>query len=311
MSRNTLRQTLATIVFGLTMVVPSAASAQVITSVWYRGLPSGVPRYVDLEAIRANGFTAVTWPLQHVNGAMELQRMASTLGLTVVVRSESVPLTFALATQGESKVDVLVPRTPPGEWTALIWRAVAHGARVVSFDAGLAQGTGLWDETGTPDWVPVAVALSRQLTTNGSLVASLRRGPAVTIEQPVPALDVSLLENARSWVIIATNASTTTGKVIDTTAVFPPQVPAAEWLSLFDGNMMSMLYRATGSRWHVRLGPGEAKVFVIDKRDPVISRRRQSRRTESRACWPCVGRILRTPARSRCWPCTAPASDRP
>jgi len=43
-------------------------------------------------------------------------------------------------------------------------------------------------------------------------------------------------------------------------------VPAAEWLNLFDGSMMSMLYRAAGSRWHVRLGPGEAKVFVIDKR---------------------------------------------
>lgn len=253
-------------VFFLLTVLHGAASAQVLASVWYRGLPSGVPRYVDLEAIRANGFNAVTWPLQHVNGAMELRRMASSLGLAVVVRSESVPLTFALAVQGEQKVDLLVTRTRPAEWTALAWRAVAHGARVVSFDAGLAEGTGLWDERGTPDWVPIASSLGRQLTANSTLVASLRRGPPVTIETPDEALDLSLLENARSWVIIVTNASTTMGRLVDTTAVFPPAVPAAEWLNLFDGSMMSMLYRPTGSRWRVRLGPGEARVFVIDKR---------------------------------------------
>jgi len=248
------------------LVLPAVAGAQVLSSVWYRGMPSGVPRYADLEAIKANGFTAVTWPLQHVNGAEEIQRMASRLGLTVVVRSESVPLTFALAEQGESKVDVWVTRTPRSEWTSLVWRAVAHGARVVSFDAGLPTGTGMWDESGPLDWVPLASALGRQFTTNGSLLNSLKRGPTVSIDPPDAFLDVSLLENTRSWVIIATNASSTTGRSIDTYSVFPAAVPAAEWLSLFDGNMMSMLYRATGSRWHVRLGPGEAKVFVIDKR---------------------------------------------
>jgi hypothetical protein len=247
-------------------LLPAVAGAQVLASVWYRGLPSGVPRYTDLEAIKANGFDAVTWPLQHVNGAEEIQRMASRLGLTVVVRSESVPLTFAGADKGESKVDVWVTRTPRSEWTSLVWRAVAHGARVVSFDAGLPTGTGMWDETGPLDWVPLAAALGRQLTANRSLLNSLKRGPAVVIDPPDAFLDLSLMENTRSWVIIATNASSTTGRAIDTYAVFPAEVPAAEWLSLFDGNMMSMLYRATGSRWHVRLGPGEAKVFVIDKR---------------------------------------------
>lgn len=250
----------------LLLLLPTVATAQVMASVWYRGMPSGVPRYVDLEEIKANGFNAVTWPLQHVNGAEELQRMASRLELTVVVRSESVPLTFADATKGESKVDLWIPRTPRSDWTSLIWRAVAHGTRVVSFDAGLPSGTGLRDEAGLKDWVPVAASLGRQLTTNGSLVASLRRGPAVSIDPPDASLDLSLLENARSWVIIATNASSTAGRSIDTFAVFPAAVPAAEWLSLFDGNMMSMLYRPAGSRWHVRLGPGEAKVFVIDKR---------------------------------------------
>jgi hypothetical protein len=62
-----------------------------LVSVWYRGMPSGVPRYTDLEAIKANGFNAVTWPLQHVNGAEEIQRMASRLDLTVVVRRSRCP----------------------------------------------------------------------------------------------------------------------------------------------------------------------------------------------------------------------------
>lgn len=252
----------------LFLIAPAVATAQTLVqaSVWYRGLPAGVPRYADLEAIKTAGFSAVTWPLQHVSGAMELQRMASSLGLAVVVRSESVPLTFANAAQGESKVDLWVARTPRAQWSALVWRAVAHGARVVSFDAGLAEGTGLWDQAGPRDWVPVAAALGRQLTANGSLLASLTRGPAVTIEPPNDQLDLSLLQNARSWVIVATNASADAGRAIDTTAVFPAAVPAAEWLNLFDGSMMSMLFRPAGSRWHVRLGPGEAKVFVIDKR---------------------------------------------
>lgn len=251
---------------GLSIVVPAVADAQVHASVWYRGTPSGVPRYVDLQEIKAHGFTAVTWPLQHVTGAEELQRMASTLQMTVVVRPESVPLTFATATNGSSRVDLWVNRTARADWTALIWRAVAHGARVVSFDAGLPTGTGLRDEAGLKEWVPVAAALGRQLTTNGSLVASLKRGPSITVEPADAMLDLSLLENTRSWVIVATNASSEAGRSIDTYATFPPAVPAAEWLGLFDGNMMSMLFRPTGSRWHVRLGPGEAKVFVIDKR---------------------------------------------
>jgi hypothetical protein len=138
----------------------------------------------------------------------------------------------------------------------------------VSFDAGLPEGTGLWTETGVPDWVPVAAALGRQLTTNAGLIRTLSRGPALTMEPVLPAVDVSLLENPRSWVIVATNASTEGGSVAEAQVVFPPEVPAAEWLSLFDGSMMSMLYRPAGSRWRVRLGPGEAKVFVIDKRGP-------------------------------------------
>ena len=253
----------------LLLVAPGAAAVQtpqVLASVWYRGLPVGVPRQVDLEAIRDNGFTAVTWPLQHVNGAEQLQRMAAALGLTVVVRSESVPLTFGNATNGDLRADLLVSRTPRADWPALMWRAVAHGSRTISFDAGLAEGTGLWDENGPRDWVSVAAALGRQFTSSAGLWRSATRGPVVVVDPADTRLDLSLLDNGRSWIIIVTNASSTPGEVIDTYATFPKDVPAAEWLNLFDGTMMSMLYRPAGSRWHVRLGPGEAKVFVIDKR---------------------------------------------
>lgn len=255
------------IVAACLMLAPAAASAQqVLASVWYRGLPSGVPRQVDLEAIRDNGFNAVTWPLQHVSGAEQLQRMAARVGLAVVVRSESVPLSFENVTQGEAKVDLWVQRTPRAQWPALVWRAVAHGARVVSFDAGRADGTGIWDEQGTRDWVAIAAALGRQLTGNAGLLNTLSRGPAVSVDPPHARIDLSLLENRRSWVIIATSSATETGDVAETQATFPAAVPAAEWLNLFDGSMMSMLYRPAGSVWRVRLGPGEAKVFVIDKR---------------------------------------------
>lgn len=252
---------------GVVMLASATAThAQVVASVWYRGLPSGVPRQVDLEAIKAAGFDAVTWPLQHVSGAEQLHRIAGRVGLTVIIRSESEPLSFATVPRGDAKADLWIHRTPRAEWSALFWRAIAHGARVVSFDAGLAEGTGLWDENGPRDWVPVAAALARQLRSSAGLVGSLRRGPALSLSELVSDLDVSLLENTRSWVLVATNASTAEGRVLETYATFPREVPAAEWLNLFDGTMMSMLYRPTGSRWHVRLGPGEAKVFVIDKR---------------------------------------------
>jgi len=248
-------------------VVVRQRMTPVHVGVWYRGLPSGVPREADLEGIRTLGFTAVTWPLQHVSGAEQLQRMAARLGLAVIIRPESVPLTFEHAVRGDTRVDLWVNRTPRAEWPSLVWRAIAYGARTVSFDAGLSEGTGLWDVDGTPEWVPVAAALARQVTSNAGLVGSLGRALPVAIDPPVDDLNLSLLENVRSWVIVVTNRNTAEGGTIDTYATFPEGVPAAEWLSLFDGAMMSMLYRPAGSRWHVRLGPGEAKVFVIDKRD--------------------------------------------
>lgn len=243
--------------------VVQAPLVPVHVSVWYRGLPEGVPRLVDLEAIRAQGFTAVTWPTQLVDGALELRRMAAAAGLAVVIKSEPEPATFDALRPVDGRIDVMVDDTSPEQWTALVWRAVAAGARVVSFDPGGLDG--VWGRAGMPAWVPIAGGVARQVAQHGALLATLSPGPAVSIDPAVPALDVRLLENARSWVIVATNRDTTLGAIADTYATFPQGVPAAEWLNLFDGSIVAMLYRPTGPRWHVRLGPGEARVFVIDK----------------------------------------------
>ena len=227
-----------------------------VASLWYRGLPAGVPRQVDLDAIRDAGFTAVTWPLQHVNGALDLRRMADRASLKVVIRTEPTPLTPASALSPDTHVDIDVTRTPVALLPALVWRAVAHGARVVSFDAGLSGQTGA-----------AVSAVARQIAINATLVDTLSAGPAVRVDPPVKNLDVALLEAPRSWVLVATNTAAAGTAPADTYAFLPPGVPSAEWLNLFDGSTIGMSSRPTGARWHIVLGAGDARVYVID-RDP-------------------------------------------
>lgn len=250
---------------------PSAAAAvqtRTVASLWYRGDPSGVPRQVDLDAIREAGFTAVTWPTQHVTGALELRRMADRASLKVVIRSEPVPLTPASALRADTHVDIVVPRTAVALFPALAWRAVAHGAHVISFDAGVAEGTGLRSAaTRPPAWVAAASAVAHQLAVNATLVDTLLPGPAVRLDPPVDGLDVVLLDAPRSWVLVATNSSSAGTPPVDTYVFMPPGVPSAEWLNLFDGSTIGMSSRPTGARWHVVLGPGDTRVYVID-RDP-------------------------------------------
>ena len=239
-----------------------------MASLWYRGLPAGVPRQVDLDAISETGFTAVTWPLQHGSGALELRRMADRASLKVVIRSESVALTPITALKPDTRVDIAVTRTPVALFPALAWRAIAHGARVVSFDAGAAEGTGLRTAgSKAPAWVAAASAAARQIAINATLVDTLSASPAVRVDPPVEDLDVALIEAPRSWVLVATNTAAAGAAPADTYAFMPPGVPPAEWLNLFDGSTIGMSSRPTGARWHVVLGPGDARVYVIDK-DP-------------------------------------------
>jgi hypothetical protein len=253
---------------------PSAASTgtsaawqtRTQASLWYRGQPASVPRQADLDAIAAVGFSAVTWPESFVEGAAELRRMAAAAGLTVVLRTESVPVTTEVALRPGTHVDILALRTPVPLYQAMLWRSVAHGARIVSFDAGLAEGTGLLDDAGrTPAWVAPASAVARQLARNAIMVDTLRAGPPVKIEPPSRVLDAVLLDAGRSWVLIATNMSVAGTTPVDTYAFLPRRVPPAEWLNLFDGSTIGMLRQPDAVRWHVVLGPGDVRVYAIDK----------------------------------------------
>lgn len=244
----------------------TAMQTRTRASIWYRGLPAGVPRQIDLDAIAAAGFSAVTWPTLHVSRALDLRRMADRAGLQVVIRTESVPLTAESALAGNTHADIQVSRTPVRLYSALLWRSVAHGARVVSFDAGLPEGSGLQDQPGqTPAWVSAASGVARQLAVNATMVDTFMAGPKVTVDPPVPTLDVALIDAARSWVIIATNTAEPGPPPADTFVYLPRGVPPAEWLNLFDGSTISMLRQPTGVRWHVVLGPGDVRVYVIGK----------------------------------------------
>ncbi len=237
-----------------------------VASFWYRGMPAGTPRQADLDAISAAGFGGVTWPLMQTTHVAELRRMAERAGLKVLVRLEPEPLTIASAFRTETYVDVVIPSTAVTLMPALVWRAVAHGAKVVSFDPGVTEGTGLVGRRQqTPAWVGPASAVARQLTINATMVDTLTRGPAIRMELPVEGLDVSLLNAPRSWVLIATNTRAAGTPPTDTYAIMPVGVPPAEWLNLFDGSTIGMTSRPTGARWHVILGPGDARLYVIDK----------------------------------------------
>lgn len=258
----------AAILVAASITTETAPSLQTKTrvSLWYRGKPAGTPRQVDLDAISAAGFSAVTWPTQHVARALELRSMADRAGLEVVIRTEPAAVTTESARAGEPYVDVLPSRVPARLFPSLVWRSVAHGTRVVSFDAGAAEGTGLVDERGQPpSWVAAASAVARQVVVNAVMVDTFTMAPAVKVDPQVAGLDVVLIDAGRSWVIIATSAAAPGTLPADTHAFLPKGVPPAEWLNLFDGSTISMLRQPDGPRWHIVLGPGDVRVYAIGK----------------------------------------------
>jgi hypothetical protein len=213
----------------------------------YPGSPAGVPRADDLSAIRAVGFTGVAWRPSDKAAYAALEQMAGSLQLTVVQRTGSIK----------------VARHAP-DLQALLWRAVAGGSKVITIDPGQAAGTGLTGTTGERlPWTSTVSTFAGQIAASGRLFAIARPGPAIA-KPPAPAkgVEVALLDGGRAWLLIATStASTRASFVVD----LPSDVPAALWLSLLDGAMMSMLKQASGPRWSATIDPGAALVFVIDK----------------------------------------------
>jgi hypothetical protein len=226
---------------------PAAAAPPVVT-VSYPGSPRGMPKLDDLAAFRAMGFAAVTWTGGR-SGAAALRKLAAAVDLQVVDRADAtIKAAGAATTIG-----------------ATAWRAVARGARVLQIDPGQAYGTGFTDARGDlQPWVRPAAALANQIAANPGLIETLRGGPSVEIVPPAPVgLEVKLLDGGRAWVLVATS---TAKAGLHAVAKLPADVPYALWVSLIDGSMLSMLRQASGPRWTLTIAPGEAKVYVIDKK---------------------------------------------
>jgi hypothetical protein len=242
---------------------PTAAVEPVI-SVWYRGAPAGVPRQDDLALIRARGFSAVTWPERQQDGLDDLRRMAGTVGLRVILRGRQVLLDPADADAAPIEADVRTGDVEADEILALIWRAVAHGTRVVSFDPGQPSGAGLTGADGeTMPWVAPAVRLARHLSSNAEFISRLKPGPEpTTMRAPPRGFDTVLLDGGRAWVLVATNLS---AEPMSTIVRLPAGVPYGLWINLLDGTEMSMLSTSEGPRWSVALPPRGVVVYAIDK----------------------------------------------
>ena len=234
-------------------------------SVWYRGSPAGTPRQQDLAAIRLRGFSGITWPSRQTAGAADLHRMAALLGLQVTLRIDAVPLTAALARAPGEAVDLMAARLPPEMFAALVWRAVAHGAAIVSFDPGVSSGNGVEDGARRArPWVEPALAVGRQLASHARLIAEWRPSGHMTLDAPAPeAIDLRLLEDDRSRILVVTNTSRARVRAV---ARLPADVPAALWINLLDGSLLSMVAEPAGPRWNLDLDAGAARVYVVNRK---------------------------------------------
>lgn len=242
----------------------SAMRVAPVVALWYRGEPDGIPRRDDLAAIRAVGFTQVAWPTKYAAAFGEVQGLAGALGLSVQVRAEPRPLTMAEAVRPGAQVDVDVTRIPGELLTAVVWRAVAHGARDIAFDPGSVSGAGLGVSSGpAPAWLAPAIAVARQLRANATLFAAVVPAATVRLDAPLASsVDVALRETDRTWLLVATNLADAPARFV---AHLPPGVPPALWVSLLDGTAMSMFDAPGGPQWTVTMAGGGAAVYVIDK----------------------------------------------
>ena len=229
-------------------IARSQPEALPVVAVAYRGTPAGVPKSEDLAAVRAAGFNGVRWTPGDRGAFDTLMRLAGPLDLTVV----TAPGTTV-------KVD-----RPRPDLQALLWRAIAGGARVITIDAGQSAGTGLVTARGERlPWTYTASSFAGHISASGRLFAGTRPGPPVTMAPPVPKdVEVTLLDGGRGWVLIATS---TARARVGFVAHLPGGVPPALWLSLIDGGTMSMLRQDAGPRWTATIEPGAALVYVIDK----------------------------------------------
>jgi hypothetical protein len=258
---------LARVFLALSLLAAAAVPAppDPTVTVWYRGTPAGTPSPEELAVIRAVGFSSITWPASQKTGIEKLKAMAATAGLQVLIADPPKPATAESVQKPGERVDIVAtPQNVPA-LTALAWRAIAHGARVIAFDSGSATGAGLENfDRSLRAWVPAARDLARQFQANSRLVQALRPGPGLIMTpESVPGLDVVMLDADRSWVLVATNAS---NAPVAASLRLPTGTPYALWADLLDNSTLAMAGEAAGPRWNLKMEPYLTRVYIIDKR---------------------------------------------
>jgi hypothetical protein len=244
--------------------LPVAPPADPIVTVWYRGTPAGTPVQQELAVIRALGFSGITWPASQTKTLEALKTMAASAGLQVLVSDSPKPASAESALTAGERVDLVVTPQNVGILTPLTWRAIAHGARVIGFDAGAATGAGLENrDRSLRAWVPAARAVARQFSANGNLIQTLAPGPGLIMTpESVPGLDVVMLDAGRSWVLIATNISNAAAAA---SVRLPAGAPYAIWADLLDNSSLAMAGEAAGPRWNLKMDANATRVYIIDK----------------------------------------------
>jgi hypothetical protein len=230
-----------------------------VLSVWCRTEPTRE----DLQALPALGFSAVTRPASKPAASTAVvSELAAAAGLSVILRETTTPLTPRTPSEFGADVDIQPGRVPAITLSALIWRGIAHGARVVSFDPG--NDVPLRDLARRhPGWLDAVAAVARQLQANGALIGATRAGPPLRVDPPTRDLDVVLLDAGRTWMVVATSTSP---RRLHAVVRLPAEVPYAMWLNLLDGTSLAMLEQADGPAWTLDLAPGGVAIYIIDKR---------------------------------------------
>jgi hypothetical protein len=244
---------------------PALIAGDPIVTVWYRGSPSGTPKQEELNVIRALGFSGITWPASYTTTVDAVKKMAASAGLQVLVSGAPKGATPESALAPGDRVDIVVTPQNLPILTALAWRAIAHGARVVAFDAESPSGAGLENpDRSLKPWAVAARSLARQFSANNQLIRALTPGPGVImVPASVAGLDVVMLDADRSWVLVATNAS---DAPVAAMVRLPAGTPYAIWADLLENSTLAMAGEPAGPRWNLKLDPHVARVYIIDKR---------------------------------------------
>lgn len=260
-----MRRIAVVLVLALAAGAAAGAPADPLVTIWYRGTPAGTPRAEDLAGIRALGFGGVTWPASQPKGIDAVKTLGASVGLQVTIASAPAGASAQAVLNPGDRVDLAVTRDSTPMLAALAWRAVAHGARVIGFDAGEFSGAGLENaDRSLRPWTRAAIDMTRQFAANRRLIAALRPGPAIVVTPArPPALDAVLLDADRAWVLVATNAW---AEPVAATVRLPAGTPYAIWVNLFDNASLAMADEPSGPRWNLRLDPGAARFYIIDKK---------------------------------------------